>query len=121
MRYIFFFGTLALTKEVGIVALGLDFIWALKEAIRKISEDDYCIYGRIVDFVYASKRDSFELKDIIPYDKDNECNRRPDTWKCPYWNKDRCSFNENTIQTVLDNLVKKGVLIKTNQFWRMIK
>lgn len=116
-----FFGTLALSKEVGIVALGLDFIWALKEAVQKISKDEYCVYGKVVDFVHATRRESFELKDIIPYDKGNECNRKPDTWECPYWNNDRCSLTEKRIETILDRLVEKGVLTKTNQYWRMIK
>ena len=116
-----FFGTLLLSKEVGIVALGLEFIWALKKAIQKISIEEYCIYGRVVDFVYATKRDSFEIKDIIPYDKNSECNRKPDTWHCPYWHNDRCSLNEKGIETVLNNLVQKGVLTRANQYWRMIK
>lgn len=116
-----FMGTLVFQREVAITALGLEFIWALKQAIQKISEDEYCVYGRVVDFVYSAKRESFELKDVIPYDKDNECNRRPDTWKCPYWNNDRCSLNESRIKTVLGNLVEKGVLTHTAPYWTMVK
>lgn len=116
-----FLGTLILSREVGIVTLGLDFIWALKEAIQKISEDEYCIYGRVVDFVYATKRDSFELKDIIPYDDNNECNRKPDTWSCPYWNSDNCSLTGEYIEKTLNKLVSKGVLEKINQYWKMVK
>lgn len=120
MLYIFF-GSLILSKEAGIVALGLDFIWALMEAIQKIDKDEYCVYGRVVDFVYATKRDSFELKDIIPYDHDNECNRKPEKWDCIYWHSDRCSLTEKYIEMILDNLVEKGVLTKKNQYWKMIK
>lgn len=116
-----FFGTLMISKEVGLVALGLDFIWALKEAIQRISKNEYCVYGRVVDFVHTTKRDTFELRDIIPYDKDNECNRKPDSWECPYWNNDRCSLKEEHIKTILDKLVDKGVLSKANQYWRMVK
>lgn len=116
-----FLGTLILSREVGIIALGLDFIWALKEAIQKISEDEYCIYGRVVDFVYATKRESFELEDIVPYDDNNECNRKPDTWRCPYWNSDKCSLTGEHLETILNNLVSKGVLEKINQYWRMVK
>ena len=116
-----FLGTLVLSKEMGIVALGLDFIWALKEAVQKISKDEYCVYGRVVDFVYATKRDSFEMRDIIPYDDDNECNRKPVNWKCPYWNRDKCSLTEEHIEKILNNLVDKGVLTKINQYWKMVK
>lgn len=116
-----FMGTLILSKEVGIVALGLDFIWALKEALQKISEEEYCVYGRITDFVYATKRDSFELKDIIPYDRDNECNRRPDKWVCPFWREDRCLLNKDRIENILGSLVKKGVLVQMSPYWRMVK
>ncbi len=116
-----FLGTLLLTKEVGIVALGLDFIWALKEAIQKISEDEYCVYGRIVDFIYAAKKESFEIGDIIPYDGDKECNRKPDKWRCPYWNSDICSLTKERIKTILGRLVEKGVLTPINQYWKMVK
>lgn len=116
-----FFGTLILSKEVGLVKLGLDFIWALKKAVQKISEEEYCIYGRVVDFVYATKRDSFEIKDIIPFDKNSECNRRPDTWQCPYWKNDSCLLTEDRIDSVLNRLVEKGVLTQTNQYWSMVK
>ncbi len=116
-----FLGTLILTKEVGIVALGLDFIWTLKEAVQKISEDEYCVYGRVVDFVYATKKESFEMRDIIPYDNDKECNRRPVHWQCPYWNSDRCSLTKEHLETILNNLVQKGVLTKINQYWTMVK
>lgn len=123
MQHMFFifFGTLTLSKEVGIVALGLDFIWALKQAIQKIDKDEYCVYGRVVDFVHATDRDSFELRDIIPYDQDNECNRKPEKWDCIYWNSDKCSLTEEHIVTILDNLVGKGVLTKKNQYWKMVK
>lgn len=116
-----FLGTLVLNKEVGITALALDFIWALKDAIQKITEDEFCIYGRIVDFVYATQKDSFMLEDIIPYDKDMECNRKPDTWKCPYWNNEVCSLTKQRIRNILDKLVQKGVLMQVNQYWKMIK
>lgn len=116
-----FLGTLVLSKELGVVALSLDFIWALKEAVQKISEDEYCVYGRVVDFVHAAKRDSFEIKDIIPYDNDNECNRKPVHWDCPYWNSDRCSLTGEHIEKILESLVEKGVLDKVNQYWKMVK
>lgn len=116
-----FLGTLTLSKQVGIVDLGLEFIWALKEAVQKISKDEYCVYGRIVDFVYATKKESFETRDIIPYDNDNECNRRPEHWQCPYWNSDRCSLTNEHLEVILDKLVQKGVLNKINQYWAMVK
>lgn len=116
-----FLGTFVLSKEVGIVALGLDIIWALKEAVQKISEDEYCVYGRVVDFVHETKRETFEITDIIPYDTDNECNRKPDHWECPYWKNDRCSLSEKHIRTILDNLAQKNVLYKFNQYWKMVK
>lgn len=116
-----FLGSLILTKKVGIVELGLDFIWALKEAVQKISEDEYCVYGRVVDFVYATKKESFEIGDIIPYDTDNECNRKSDKWACPYWNSDRCSLTQERIKNILDRLADKGVLSPINQYWKMVK
>lgn len=115
-----FLGTLVLSKEVGITALGLEFIWALKKAIHKISEKEYCVYERVVDFVHATKRDTFEMRDIIPYDDNNECNRKPANWKCPYWNSDRCSLTEGHIKKILNDLVHKDVLAKINQYWKMV-
>lgn len=116
-----FLGTLILSKEAGVVALGLDFIWALKESISKIEDDEYCVYGRIVDFVYATRRETFELKDIVPYDGESQCNRRPDTWVCPHWNNETCFLTEEQIIKILDKLAERGILIKINQYWKMVK
>ena len=116
-----FIGMLVFTKEYGIAALGLELIWSLKQAIQKIDKDDYCIYGRIVDFLQITHKGSFEIKDIIPYDKDHECNRRPENWICHYWNHDRCSLGEDYISIRLKELEKRGVLTNVNGYWQMAK
>lgn len=116
-----FIGTLLISKEAAVVTFGLEFIWTLHDAIQKIKEDEYCVYGRIVDFVYTTNKDLFKIKDIIPYDSGNECNRKPDTLKCPYWNNDICSLTEKHIETILEKLVQEGVLKKVNEYWMMIK
>lgn len=116
-----FIGTLVLSKEVEIITLSLELIWILKKSIRKISEDEYCIYGRIIDFMHRIKRQSFKIDDIIPYDKNNECNRKPELWVCPYWNKDKCSLTEERLENILNNLEKKEVLTQINQYWQFVK
>lgn len=116
-----FLGIYVLTGDVKIAALGLEFIWALKHAIQKIKGDEWCVFGRIVDFIHTTDQDTFELKDIIPYDQENECNRKPEEGECIYWNRERCSLNEEHIVKILDNLVNEGVLEKKYQYWRMIK
>lgn len=115
------FGTLALSKDVVSVPLVLDFIWALKESIRKIERREYCVYSRIVDFLYATKKDTFELDDIIPYDKDNECNRKPDKWDCPHWKRDTCSLTKECIERMLNCLDKREIISKVGRYWKMNK
>lgn len=117
-----FLGTFLFSKEVSLVALGLDLIWALKEAIQKIDTDEFCVYGLIVDYVFSTQKETFLVDDIIPYDENQECNRKPDTWKCPYWNSDRCSLTNAFIdKKLLEKLVKKGVLTRVGKYFKMVK
>lgn len=36
---------------------------------RSGSENEYCVYGGVIDFVYVTKKEVSETQDIIPYDK----------------------------------------------------
>ncbi len=116
-----FIGALILSQEVEVITLSLELIWILKKSIYKISQDEYCVYGRIIDFIHRIKRQSFKIEDIIPYDKNNECNRKPELWVCPYWNKDKCSLTEERLENILNNLEKKEVLTQINQYWQFVK
>lgn len=121
-----FLGTLILTKKIGYVNLSLSLIWLVKESLYKIKATDFCVYARIIDYVYGENKEYFKIQDIIPYDMEiNEhiCNRKPAGDMCVNLNNERdtCYLNENRIKTILDEFVENHILLKANEYWRLAK
>ncbi len=112
---------------------GLQFVWAFLGALWKtttrIEKKNLCVYYCIVEFLKSYGDIPFTVADVIPYDEvayrdgQNECNRHPSSWNCPYCYADICRLDGTEVSEILENLAKLGVLSHNNmkKTWRIIR
>lgn len=125
------FGSYVLTGDARVA--GLQFVWsflgALWRTTTRIEEKNLCVYYCIVNFLKSNGDIPFTLSDVIPYnevtyrDGQNECNRRPSSWKCPYCHEDICLLSETEVNEILKKLTELGVLSSNDmkKTWRIVR
>lgn len=95
-------------------------IFSLKKNIIKLSEEDFCLYLKIIQHKLD---DVFSYEDVKSCMFNNECNNHTDIWKCRFLGEeDKCSFSEDKIEKVLALLCSKKIIeVKGIDSYKVIK
>lgn len=104
-----------LKGSVSIYEIGIDVILAIADTIKKISEENFCVYGIIAEKAFIEKEERFTEESIKPYSEEkgvpviHRCDRRPDSWSCPHYRErgDICLVHVNLC---LKSLERQGII-----------
>lgn len=110
------------SRDIDLVLMGADLVYAVVSAISIIEDTDYCVFSRIVELCVGNKERIFSMNDIQVKNKDGKCDYQEEDWKCTYLGQDdNCTCNKEKIKLSFLKLEKKNIIKKVGNRWMLVK
>jgi hypothetical protein len=109
--YIMFSG--CKNEQIATFEITKDIIWFISRLIReyvvKLDNTEFCIYLQVI--THFSEHREFTVSDLIGWlpTCGTECNMHTDKWVCSRFENGMCYFQEDSIEQVLERMVKKNI------------
>ncbi|MCM1122150.1 MAG: hypothetical protein NC416_06180 [Eubacterium sp.] len=115
--YIFILGFF-FSRGFDLFQIGLELLYVICEAVRHVSDIDYCVFARIIELNIGNKGTLFGVDEIKTANKEGKCDYQDENWKCPYLREnDDCINTNEKIKLSLENLERKDIVKKVGSFW----
>ena len=117
-----FFVKFIFSRNIDLVLIGADLVYAVVSAISKIEDIDYCVFSRIIELCVGNKERIFSLNDIQTKNRDGKCDYQENDWKCTYISQNEdCTCNKEKIEFSFLSLEKKNIIKKVGDRWMLVK
>lgn len=117
-----FFVKYVFSRDIDLVLIGADLVYAVVSAISKIADTDYCVFSRIIELCVGNKERIFSMNDIQVKSKDGKCDYQEEDWKCTYIGQDEnCTCNAEKVKLSFSQLEKKNIIKKVGNRWMLVK
>lgn len=109
------------TKEAGAVALGAELLVSLSECIKRISDNEYCVFSIAVRISKNNREKLLSKSNLLPNRDQPECTYRSDKWTCPHLRGDICSLDSSDLDKILSKLCDVNAMEQIGDFWKIEK
>lgn len=110
------------SRNIDLVLIGADLVYAVVSAISKIEDTDYCVFSRIVELCVGNKERIFSMNDIQTKNKDGKCDYQEDNWECTYMGQNEsCTCNKQKIELSFSKLEQKNIIKQIGDRWMLVK
>ena len=109
-------------RGIDIVLIGADLVYTVAVSIKKVKDEDYCVYARIIELCIGNKNRFFNVEDIVTANKEGKCDYQEEDWRCTYLgNDDDCICTEEKITLAFERLAEQNIITNVGERWMLMR